>query len=366
MPRRRSFVPWRLGGKKKSIMKTSILLFSTLMALLSVTSCSTEVKVEPVQKRDISEFLGQWTIDIEGGSVGWLEVRQENGYLDGEVLWGGGSVLPVSAIFLAKDQVLIVQRANDIVQRRDEKETPVRTQVLTAWMEIVKNGEKIDGILLTPRRSGKGVDSTIFTGTKLPAPPPAPDLAAVKFGTAITLFNGKDLAGWKLINEKQANGFKVLNGELVNDPVQKEGAEHISYGNLRTEQEFEDFNLKLEVNVPAGNNSGVYLRGMYEVQVVDSYKKELDPHNMGAVYSRIKPLTAAEKPGGEWQSMDITLCDRHATVILNGVKIIDNQPIYGPTGGAIKSDVFSPGPIYLQGDHGKVSYRNMILTPVVK
>ena len=105
---------------------------------------------------------------------------------------------------------------------------------------------------------------------------------------------------------------------------------------------------------------------MYEIQVVDSYKKELDPHNMGAVYSRITPVVAAEKPAGEWQTLDITLYKRHATVILNGVKIIDNQPVYGPTGGAVQSDVFAPGPIYLQGDHGNVSYRNIVLTPIVK
>ena len=63
--------------------------------------------------------------------------------------------------------------------------------------------------------------------------------------------------------------------------------------------------------------------------------------------------------------MDKTLCQRHANVKLNGVKIIDNQPVYGPTAGAIKSDVFSPGPVYHQGDHGKVSYRNILLTPIV-
>jgi hypothetical protein len=194
----------------------------------------------------------------------------------------------------------------------------------------------------------------------------APDLTTLKFGEPIALFNGKDLTGWRLINEKQQNGFKVVDGTLVNDPVQTEGAPHISYGNLRTDKVFDDFNLKLEVNVPVGNNSGVYLRGMYEIQVVDSYKKPLDPHNMGAVYSRITPTASAEKPAGEWQSMDITLCDRHATVILNGIKIIDNQPVYGPTGGAILSDVFASGPVYLQGDHGNVSYRNIILTPIVK
>ena len=238
--------------------------------------------------------------------------------------------------------------------------------MVTSWLEIVKNGEKIDGILLSPRRTGLGVDTTRFAGVKLPPVPPAPDLSNVRFGTPVNLFNGIDLTGWRLINEKQTNGFKVVDGTLVNDPVQPEGGQRISFGNLRTEQEFEDFNLKLEVNIPPGSNSGVYLRGMYEIQVVDSYKRNLDPHNMGAVYSRITPTVAAEKPAGEWQTMDMTLCDRHITVILNGVKIIDNQPVYGPTGGAMKSDVFSPGPIYLQGDHGKVTYRNIVLTPIIK
>jgi hypothetical protein len=349
-------------------MKAILFIFSLTLGSLLVIAC-TDTKKEtagnPIQKTDISEFVGQWTIDIEGGSVGWLEVRQEDNYPDGDVLWGGGSVLPVSNIFLAKDQILVVQRSNDVVRKRDENNNPVKSQMITDWMEITKNGEKIDGILLSPRRNGLSVDTTAFTGTKLPPVPPAPDMASLKFGTPIILFNGKDLTGWRLINEKQTNGFKVVNGVLMNDPVQTEGAPHISYGNLRTDQEFEDFNLKLEVNVPAGNNSGVYLRGMYEIQVVDSYKKELDPHNMGAVYSRIKPTVGAEKPAGEWQTLDITLCQRHATVILNGIKIIDNQPIYGPTGGAIKSDVFSTGPIYLQGDHGKVSYRNIVLAPIV-
>lgn len=348
-------------------MKTTIIFFAFVIASLSITSCKVETKESPVQKTDISEFLGQWSIDIDNGSsVGWIEVRQEDNYLDADILWGGGSVLPVSAIFLAKDHVLVIQRSNNVIRKMDENNNPVKTQVVANWLEIIKNGDNISGILLSPRRNGLSIDSTLFSGTKLPPVPPAPDLTSLKFGTPVNLFDGKDLTGWKLINEKQTNGFKVVDGILVNDPVQTEGAAHISYGNLRTDQEFGDFNLKLEVNVPAGSNSGVYLRGIYEIQVMDSYKRELDPHNMGAVYSRIKPVTTAEKPAGEWQSMDITLCDRHVTVILNGTKIIDNQPVYGPTGGAMKSDVFAPGPIYLQGDHGKVSYRNIVLTPIVK
>jgi hypothetical protein len=148
--------------------------------------------------------------------------------------------------------------------------------------------------------------------------------------------------------------------------VQEEGKPHISYGNLRTEREFEDFNLKLEANVPEKGNSGIYLRGIYEVQVMDSHGRGLDPHHMGGIYSRITPTQSAEKPAGEWQSMDITLLDRHVTVILNGKKIVDNQPLLGCTGGALWSDEFRPGPLYLQGDHTGVKYRNMTLRPILR
>ena len=347
-------------------MKTIFIFFASVLVSLSIISCGVKPVAEPVQKTDVSEFLGQWTIDIEHGTVGWLEVRQEKDYLDAELLWIGGSVVPVSNVYMAGDKYLIVTRTDNVVRTKDENNLPIRSHVITNWLKVEKKGDKIVGFLLNPRRNGKGVDSTSFVGTKLPAPPPAPDMAKIKYGTPITLFNGKDLAGWRLINEKQRNGFSALNGVLSNNPVQVEGEKHVSYGNIRTDQEFEDFNLKLEVNIPAGSNSGIYLRGMYEIQVSDSYKKELNPHNMGGLYSRIKPTVNAEKPAGTWQSFDITLCDRHVTVILNGIKIIDNQPVYGPTGGAMKSDVFTPGPLYLQGDHGKVDYRNLVLTPIVK
>jgi hypothetical protein len=347
-------------------MKTFASTLSLVLFLAAFSSCNVETKKVPVQKTDINEYLGQWTLDIKGGSVGWLELRQENGYLDADLLWVSGSVSPVSNVFLANDKYLIVTTTNEIVRKRDEQNNPVRRHIITSWLEVTKNGEKIDGFLLTPKRSGIGVDSTSFTGTKLPPVPPAPDMKGLKFGKPEQLFNGKDLTGWRLIAEKQKNGFSVVNGVMVNDPVQTEGQPHISYGNLRTDKEFEDFRLKLEVNVPEGSNSGIYLRGMYEIQVMDSYKKDLDSHNMGALYSRIRPTVSAEKPAGTWQTLEITLVDRHVTVNLNGTTIIDNQPVYGPTGGAIKSDVFSKGPIYLQGDHGKVSYRNIVLTPIVK
>ncbi|MFH0841970.1 MAG: DUF1080 domain-containing protein [Bacteroidota bacterium] len=349
-------------------MKTVSLFFASALVAFMITSCKPQTATQPAEvKTDISEFVGQWTIDVQGGGVSWLEVTQANDYLDGKLLWVGGSVLPVSSVFLAKDRVLMVQReSRTVVREKDANNATLKTSVFTVWLEVVKNGDKIEGVFLNPKNNGTGVDSARFTGTKLPASPAAPDLSKVKFGDPVQLFNGKDLAGWKLINEKNTSGWTVKDGVLSNNPVQTEGQPHIAYGNLRTEQEFEDFNLKLEVNIPAGSNSGVYLKGMYEIQVVDSYGKALDSHNMGGLYSRVCPTVSAEKPAGQWQSMEMTLCDRYVTVVLNGVKIIDNQPAYGPTGGAIISDVFKPGPIYLQGDHGTVNYRNIVLTPIIK
>ena len=310
-------------------------------------------------------FLGMWTIDIEGGGVGWLEVHEKQDFLDANLMWVGGSVTPVSHVYLKDENTLIVTRTAERKIGKDA-EGKERKHTMTFIITAKRIGDNLVGEMVGPKWSGKGQNQTAFVGRRLPAVPNAPNLANVKYGKAIQLLNGKDLTGWKLINLKNKNGFKMMDGVMVNDPVQSKDGEHLHYGNLRTEQEFEDFNLQLEVNVPEGNNSGVYLKGMYEVQVFDSYGKDLDSHHMGAVYSRIKPMVAAEKPGGTWQALDITLCNRHVTVKLNGKTIIDNQPVHGPTGGAIISDVFAAGPIFLQGDHGNVSYRNMVLRPILK
>ena len=192
--------------------------------------------------------------------------------------------------------------------------------------------------------------------------PATPDLSKVKFGNPITLFNGKDLTGWRLTNPNADNGWSVVDGGVLINRIEK--GKH--FGNLRTDREFEDFNIKLETRTQKDSNSGIYLRGIYEIQVAETYGKPLDPHNMGALYSRITPSVAAEKPIGEWQTFDITLVDRHVTVILNGQTIIDNQPVLGCTGGALTSDESKPGPLMLQGDHTDIDYRNIVLRPVVK
>ncbi len=312
----------------------------------------------------LDAFLGKWALYLPGGA-GWLEVSNDKGYLDAEMLWYGGSVVPVSHVYL-DGETLVVTRVNEQIKEKDEDGNTERLHLRTQLFKFMFYGDQLVGKHISPAGNGLSTDIRTFTAEKIPPVPPAPDLSELKYGEPITLFNGRNLDGWELLNENAVNGWMVKDGTLVNNPVQKEGEPHIHYGNLRTVQEFEDFNLKLQVNVPKGSNSGIYLRGIYEIQVADTYGRNLDSHNMGAIYSRITPTVSAEKPAGEWQSFDITLVDRHVTVILNGTTIIDNQPLYGVTGGAITADQFSPGPIYLQGDHGKVSYRNMVLAPVIE
>ena len=219
-------------------------------------------------------------------------------------------------------------------------------------------------VIHQPKQDGK-FEQVTYSGKRMPPLPPRPDLATVRFGKPIELFNGKNLDGWKLTNPKQLNGWKAVNGELVNTTPKLDFAPYSRYGNLQTVQEFTDFRLTIEFKVPPGGNSGIYLRGIYEAQVVDRDSRMQGIQGVGAIFGRIPPSENAGHVGGEWNAYDITLVDRHVTVILNGRKVIDNQAIVGCTNGALHADETIPGSLYLQGDHTAVSYRNIVLHPVV-
>jgi hypothetical protein len=337
-------------------MLRKISLIGSMILMLSIPNATKAID-------SVKPFLGRWALFLSGGA-GWLEVKQMDGYIDASLLWYGGSVEPVTSVYM-QGESLVVTRTRNIVRTKDATGTATRTHIVNTLYLFTFFGDQLVGEVIAPDKDGS-ISRMRFTGKKIADLPVAPDLSKVVYGKPVKLLNGKDLTGWKLLEEKNVNGWSIVNGELINDPIQKEGQPHIPYGNLCTVDKFEDFNLKLQVNVPAGSNSGIYLRGIYEIQVLDSYGKKLDPHNMGALYSRITPSESAEKPAGTWQDLDITLCDRHVTVILNGKTIINNQPVLGCTGGAITPDEFIPGPLYLQGDHGKVSYRNIEIKPIIK
>lgn len=340
-------------------MKTRNPFLPALRTLLGATALA--LAGASVAAADPADYVGRWALTIPGGGAGWLEIRKEGGWYDGSILWGGGSVVPVSSVFVTENG-LAVTRVRE-VRRKDASGKVVRTQQFTELLSAQVEGDELRLRQFNPKDDGTGVTQREFSGKRIPALPPRPDLSQVKYGAPVELFNGRDLGGWRLVEAGAANGWKVADGHLVNRPDKTTGKH---YGNLRTEREFEDFNLRLEASVPKGGNSGIYLRGIYEVQVSDSFGKAPDSHGIGGLYSRITPTSNPAKAPGEWQTFDITLVDRHLTVVLNGVKIIDNQPVLGCTGGALWSDEFRPGPIYLQGDHEAVDYRNIVLRPVVK
>jgi hypothetical protein len=309
--------------------------------------------------QNADKFIGRWALTLPNGGAGWLGIEQKDGYLDASILWGGGSVNPVSSVYMDGDSINVTRVRE--VKRKDSG--GIFTQMFTETITATVTGDEMKLVQINPADNGGSVMRKEFIGKRIPPLPAKPDLSKAKYGKPITLFNGKDLTGWKLTDPADKNGWSVKEGVLMNRVVQPQGG-HVRYGNLRTVDEFEDFNIKLEVKVPKDGNSGVYLRGIYEVQVSDSYGKQPDSHNMGAIYSRIVPSQTAEKEPGVWQQMDITLLKRHVTVVLNGKMIIDNQPLLGCTGGAMWSDESRPGPILLQGDHKDVDYRNIILTPI--
>ncbi len=245
----------------------------------------------------------------------------------------------------------------------------------TAWRAMrvngVVKGACVDCDVVDVDGNGKVVGTPkSFKGKRNPPIGPAPDLSKVKYGKPINILSGS-MSDFELMggdHSGKINGWTLKDGILSNRISRdKKGRSLNKNGNLRTKRaDFFDFNLKYEVRVLPNCNSGVYLRGIYEIQVLDSFGKGVNCHHMAALYGRITPSVAAEKPAGEWQTVDVTLVDRHVTVVLNGKKIIDNKPVEGITGGAMTPDEFTPGPLYIQGDHSDADFRNMILTPVVK
>jgi hypothetical protein len=185
----------------------------------------------------------------------------------------------------------------------------------------------------------------------------APDLKRdppKQWTKAEPIFNGKDLTGWEPTSDKAKNNWVAQDGMLVNTA---HGA------NIKTTQKYDDFKLHIEFNCPDEGNSGIYLRGRYEVQVeyekVDANDKF---HSVGSIYGFIAPSVELERKPGTWETFDITLVGRMVTIVRNKIKTVDNREIPGITGGALDSNEGEPGPFYIQGDHtGGMKYRNITI-----
>ena len=280
-------------------------------------------------------IIGRWDITVQrpdgAERSAWLEVRHSGvSTLVGQFVGMSGSARPIAHVEFTNGEM--------------------RFAIPPQW-------ERVEGnLVVTGRLEGDRLSGTMALGSQAPlrwTGVRAPSLrraAAPQWEAPAPLFNGRDLAGWRAVGG--ANEWEAVDGILRN---KKSG------GNLVTEAAFDDFKLHAEFRYPAGSNSGVYLRGRYELQIADLPGTEPEIDSLGAVYGYLAPSVMAVKKAGEWQSFDVTLIGRHVTVVLNGKPIITDREIPGITGAALDSHEGKPGPLLLQGDHGPIEYRNITL-----
>lgn len=308
-----------------------------------------------------ADYVGAWAFALPDGNPAWLKLSLDDTQLQGQLLWSVGSAKPVQSPRIDNGTLVFQRRIN----WKPYGEALVKRVTSPFHGTIADGSLHLKFTQITMDDQSANPEHVTLIGHRIPAPPAKPDLNKVRWGQPITLFNGKNLAGWTLSNPKKKNGWRAEDGMLVNESPKQDFAAYGDHGNLMTQQSFTDFELTLEYNVPAGGNSGIYLRGMYEAQVVDRDSRMQGIQGPGAIFGRLAPDTNAANPGGEWNTYVLTLVDRHITVMLNGRKVIDNQLLEGCTGGGIQADDMQPGPIFLQGDHTSVRYRNISLRPVV-
>lgn len=177
------------------------------------------------------------------------------------------------------------------------------------------------------------------------------------------LFNGKDLTGWHLRNPNGHNSWSVLPDGILKNTVER----GVHGTDLVSNQKFWNFTVRYEYMTPENSNSGFYLRGRYEIQILGDHKSgQATLTGNGSLYNFKAPDKFITKPAGEWQTGEATIIANRVTVIMNGVKIHDNVEITKPTGGQLDENQSEPGPIMLQGDHGTVSFRNIRIKELPK
>ncbi len=285
-------------------------------------------------------FLGRWDVTLQTPQrqySSWFDIQQVHGKLQVRMVarWGHARLLPHAEI---NNGVI------RFVSPKDEEASPD-----DMVFEGHRSGDQLVG-------QTHGPDGAVWTWHAERAP------ALLKKGTPhwgqpIQLFNGKDLSGWELIDAAKPS-WQAADGKLVS---QGTGSD------LRSAALFGDFKLHIEFNCAPGANSGVYLRGRYELQIEDDSEQSPPDQRMGGIYGYLAPIAPVPRTPGVWQTYDVTFIGRQVTVVLNGKTVIDHKTIPGITGGALDSKEALPGPFVLQGSEpGQVAFRNIVLTPALE
>jgi len=310
---------------------------TAFVLLLSAAAYSSGAKSSGTSS-SVKGYLGAWDLTLKAPDreyPSWLELREEEGKLQARMVGRWGNARPLPKVELANGRLTLVSPKEEEGRKDD----------------MVFEG-KLSGRILTGTTTGPDGTPWTWIGRRAPGlkrkHPPT-------WGKPVQLFDGNDLAGWRMDTPGSTTGWKVENRTLVSP-------EHGP--DLINDSKFEDFKLHIEFNCAPDSNSGVYLRGRYEVQIEDDSIHEPASHHTGGVYGFLAPEPEMPRTPGEWQSFDITLVGRTVTVVQNGRTVIDQQEIPGITGGALDSHEELPGPIYLQGsEKGHVAYRNIVVTP---
>ena len=289
----------------------------------------------------VEAFLGRWDLTLKAPDreyPSWLELRQENRQLAAEMVGRWGNARPLPTAELSNGHL-------KFVSPKEEEDSKA---------DLVFEG-MLSGKILSGTLNGPDGKTWQWTGRRAPSLKRA---APPSWAASIVLFNGKDLTGWQEDKPGASPAWKVENGVLL---TPGNGPELIN------NSKFEDFKLHVEFNCGPNSNSGVYLRGRYEVQIETDSASDPPSQRIGGVYGFLAPSPEPARTPDKWQTYDITLVGRMITVVLNGITVIDNKEIPGITGGALDSYEELPGPIYLQGsEKGHVMFRNIVITPAGK
>jgi len=294
--------------------------------------------------QDAKPYLGRWDITVTPAQGNpypqWMELTQKDGKIEGRFQPRGGAWQPIVGA--------AVENGHLIVNLTAAGRGPA-----TSW-DFTGSGNSLSGVQKRGDVEGPKVAAVRAPELKRPMPK--------AWSAPKPIFNGKDLTGWEPIGNVQNSKWVARDGELVNDNPEVPGQRNPGAANIKTTDKFQDFKLHIEVNCPEGGNSGIYLRGRYEVQVGTEGGTQ-PTHEMGAIYSHYPPPAGAQLGLGKWTTFDITFVGRYVTVVRDGVVYHNNVEIPGPTGGALDSNESEPGPFFLQGDHhGVIRFRNITVS----
>jgi hypothetical protein len=312
--------------------------FATVLAAsFVVLIAEATLKIAPA-RADGNPFVGRWNLSGTGDAadrIYWLEIKEDGGKLSGMFLNRGGSPMPVQTIRIENGE-LIFQPAG----RPDRPAPEFRAKL---------DGDKLVGTIV-------GGDRPVqWVGVRPAKWAPTNANGRHTFAAPVELFDGKTLDGWIGQRRNQPLGWSVVDGVMTNEE---------KANNLVSTERFKDFKIRAEYKLAPGSNSGIYLRGRYELQVLDDHGKPPEEHGHMAIYAWTRPAVNASLPAGEWQTMEATIVRNRVSVTLNGKTVHDNAEIQAITGGALDADELAPGPIMVQGDHAKVWFRELTVTPI--